>query len=95
MRQDARASVRLLLSAGADPGVAAPNGQTALRVAIANRHYTVAGLLLAAGADPTVRDGRGNTALHELVTSRSPPATSATSSWRSTARTRPSCRASS
>jgi uncharacterized protein len=72
VRQDAREAVRLLVAAGADVNLTGPNGQDVLRLAITNRHYTLAVALLDAGARPMTRDKQGRTPLHELVTSRSP-----------------------
>ncbi len=72
VRQDAREAVRLLVAAGADVNLTGPNGQDVLRLAVTNRHYTLAATLLDAGARPMTRDKQGRTPLHELVTSRSP-----------------------
>jgi ankyrin repeat protein len=72
VRQDARDAVRLLVAAGADVNLAGPNGQDLLRLAITNRHYTLASTLLDAGARPMTRNRQGSTPLHDLITSRSP-----------------------
>jgi ankyrin repeat protein len=72
VRQDAREAVRLLVAAGADVNLTGPNAQDVLRLAITNRHYTLAAMLLDAGARPMTRDKQGRTQLHDLVTSRSP-----------------------
>jgi ankyrin repeat protein len=72
VRQDARDAARLLIDEGADVNFTTPAGQTVLRVAINNRHYTLAAMLLDAGARPDTRDKQGTTPLHDLVTSRSP-----------------------
>ena len=54
---------QLLLDAGADVHVQAPDGSTALHHAC--EHYTsVVKLLMEAGADPTAEDDSGNTPLH-------------------------------
>ena len=74
VRQDAREAVRLLVAAGADVNLTGPNAQDVLRLAITNRHYTLAAMLLDAGARPMTRDKQGRTQLHDLVTSRSPAA---------------------
>ena len=42
VRQDAREAVRLLVAAGADVNLTGPNAQDVLRLAITNRHYTLA-----------------------------------------------------
>ena len=73
VRQDAREAVRLLVAAGADVNLTGPNGQDVLRVAITNRHYTLADTLIDAGARPMTRDKQGRTPLHELIASRSAP----------------------
>ena len=52
--------------------LAGPNGQDVLRLAITNRHYTLAATLLDAGARPVTKDRQGRTPLHELITSRAP-----------------------
>jgi ankyrin repeat protein len=71
-RQDAREAALALLAAGADVNFTAPNGQNALRLAISNRHYTLASTLLDRGASASTRDRQGNTPLHDLVATRSP-----------------------
>jgi ankyrin repeat protein len=73
VRQDAREAVRLLVAAGADVNLTGPNGQDLLRLAITNRHYTLAATLLDAGARPMTRNKQGSTPLHELIASRSQP----------------------
>ena len=56
-------SVRALLAAGADVDEAAPDGVTALMLALTKRHGDIAQFLLDAGADPSPDDA-GYTALH-------------------------------
>ena len=56
-------SVGILLSAGADVDDAAPDGVTALMLALTKRHTAIALRLLEAGADPHPA-GAGYTALH-------------------------------
>ena len=85
VRQDARDAVRLLIDAGADVNLVAPEEQAdpprrrrnpvaggLLSIAVSNRHHTVAGMLLDGGADPNASDRRGRSVLHDLVASRSP-----------------------
>lgn len=85
VRQDARDAVRLLIAAGADVNLVAPEDPDATRsrrrnpvagsllsIAVSNRHYTVAGMLLEGGADPNASTARGRSVLHDLVASRSP-----------------------
>ena len=85
VRQDARDAVRLLIDAGADVNLVAPEAPAGgarrrrnpvagslLSIAVSNRHYTVAGMLLDAGADPNASNRRGRSVLHDLVASRSP-----------------------
>lgn len=59
-------SVRLLLAAGANVNVAAPDGTTALVVAAHSGHAALATVLLDNGADPNAA-GSGYTALHAAV----------------------------
>ena len=56
-------SVRVLLAAGANVDEAAPDGVTALMLALTKRHGDIALFLLNAGADPSPADA-GYTALH-------------------------------
>jgi ankyrin repeat protein len=60
------ACVRALLQAGADPNIAAQNGQqiTALHAGVAGRNHDVCRLLLAGGADVNARQQGGWTPLH-------------------------------
>lgn len=60
--QDAVAG--LLLAAGADPLVRAPDGATPLHLAARAGQLAVATQLLVAGADPGAADAAGHTALH-------------------------------
>ena len=65
-RSGDRASVELLLDAGADPNDVAPAGTSALVVAAHSGHGELAALLLDAGADPNA-DGAGYNALHAAI----------------------------
>lgn len=60
--QDAVAG--LLLAAGADPRIRAPDGATPLHFAARAGQLGVATQLLVAGADPSAADSAGHTALH-------------------------------
>ena len=62
-------AVRALLRAGANPSDTAPDGASAVTVAIINWHYEVGALLLDHGADPNA-SAPGWTALHQLARSR-------------------------
>ena len=64
-------AVRTLLSAGANASDIAPDGTSALVLAIINAHYELAALLLDKGADPNAADSRGS-ALHALAWMRRP-----------------------
>ena len=61
----------VLADAGADVDDMAPDGSSALIVAIDNRHYELAAWLLVRGADPNA-DGVGWTALHTAVLAHRP-----------------------
>ena len=64
-------AVRALLDAGADVNETLSDGQSALVVALANRHWEVADFLLDRGADPNLA-GAGWNALHQAVRMRRP-----------------------
>jgi ankyrin repeat protein len=66
-RQDSRAAIRALASAGARLDLADPDGTNALTLAIINAHYDAATLLLDLGANPNVADSRGMAALYAAV----------------------------
>jgi ankyrin repeat protein len=72
-RQGSLSAVRVLADAGADLDVAAPDGSTALILAIINAHYDVAALLLEKGADPNLADTAGMGALYAAVDMRTLP----------------------
>lgn len=59
-------SARLMLAAGADVNDTAPQGTSALVVALHSMHFPLAALLLDKGADPNVA-GAGYTALHTAI----------------------------
>lgn len=69
VRRGHRDAVRALLRAGANPNDTAPDGTSAVTVAIINWHYEVGALLLSHGADPNA-SVQGWTALHQLARSR-------------------------
>ncbi len=71
VRQGAIAATRVLLEAGADVNISVQT-QSALHVAVTNRHYSVATLLLAYGADPDAAARGRRSALHALVGARAP-----------------------
>ena len=60
-------SLRLLLQGGADINARAPKYGSALTVASASRHESLALFLLEKGANPNVEDGDGITPLHYAV----------------------------
>ncbi len=64
-------TARVLADAGADVEQAAPDGSSALVVAVDNRNYEVAAWLLERGADPNT-DDVGWAALHTAVVSHRP-----------------------
>lgn len=64
-------TVRHLLSAGASVNDAAPDGTSALAMAVINANYELAALLLDKGADPNIADPRGSV-LHALAFMRRP-----------------------
>ncbi|HEY8520118.1 MAG TPA: ankyrin repeat domain-containing protein [Gammaproteobacteria bacterium] len=66
-RQNALASGRALVEAGADLDATDPDGATALVIAIINAHYEFADMLLEAGADPNVVDESGMGPLYAAV----------------------------
>lgn len=65
--RDDAAQLRKLLSDGANPHVASPQGDTALHVAVEAQASESLQLLLAAGADPARRNRAGETALQLAV----------------------------
>jgi hypothetical protein len=67
-------SVRLLLEHGANVNDLAPDGTSALNVAILNAFYEVAAVLLAHGADPNLPDARASP-LHTIAWLRKPGST--------------------
>jgi ankyrin repeat protein len=71
VRSGSRASVEVLLAAGARVDETAPDGSTSLIVAIMNAHYELAALLLDRGANPNA-GGLGWTPLHAAVRARNP-----------------------
>ena len=71
-RQDAVArAVKALLAHGANANDIAPDGTSALNVAVVNACFEVAAALLNHGADPNAPDARGS-ALHTLAWLRKP-----------------------
>ena len=68
---DAVRVVRVLLAAGATVNETAPDGTSALVLAIINGHYELAAFLLDNGADPNAADPRGS-ALHAVAWMRRP-----------------------
>jgi ankyrin repeat protein len=60
-------SVRALLSAGAEPDLAAPNGLTPLMLAAAQGEGDIVEELLASGADPRLKQPGGESALTHAV----------------------------
>ena len=64
-------AVDVLIDAGASADQTAPDGSSALVVAVDNRNYELAAWLLERGADPKA-DGVGWTALHTAVVSHRP-----------------------
>jgi hypothetical protein len=64
-------AARALLEAGADVNDAAPDGTSALGMAVVNAYYELAALLLDKGANPNVSDPRGSV-LHTLAWMRRP-----------------------
>jgi ankyrin repeat protein len=66
--------VRVLLEHGADPSLAAANGQTPLMAAAVRGHMEVLRLLLDAKADVNAKNGAGETALMLAASSGSPRA---------------------
>ena len=64
-------ATRTLLERGANVNDTAPDGTSALVLAIANAHYELAGLLLDHGADPNL-NGQGWNALVQLVRTKNP-----------------------
>jgi ankyrin repeat protein len=66
-RQNAMASARVLIDAGADVNAPDPEGQTPLLIAIANAHYDVGAMLLERGADPNKADQAGVGPLYAAV----------------------------
>jgi ankyrin len=66
-RENAQEVVRVLADKGADLNLQAPDGATALQLAIINSHYDLAKMLLDRGADPNVADVTGMAALYAAV----------------------------
>lgn len=66
-RQGALAAARTLTDAGADLNATAPDGTTALILAIINAHYDLGAMLVEKGADPNVADSTGMAALYAAV----------------------------
>jgi ankyrin repeat protein len=66
-REDAQETVRVLARKGANLNLQAPDGATALQLAIINSHYDLAKILLDEGADPNVADVTGMAALYAAV----------------------------
>ena len=64
----------MLIAAGANVNAVAPDGTSALNMAIVNGHFETAGRLLTAGADPDLPDPRGSP-LHTIAWLRRPGAT--------------------
>ncbi|MEP7305252.1 MAG: ankyrin repeat domain-containing protein [Acidobacteriota bacterium] len=66
-RQGSLAAARTLADKGAALNLTAPDGATALVLAIINTHYDLAAMLLEKGADPNVADVTGMAALYATV----------------------------
>jgi ankyrin repeat protein len=66
-RQGSLAAARTLAEKGAALDLTAPDGATALVLAIINTHYDLAAMLLEKGADPNVADVTGMAALYAAV----------------------------
>lgn len=66
-RQGSLAAARTLADKGASLDLTAPDGATALVLAIINTHYDLAAMLLEKGADPNVADVTGMAALYAAV----------------------------
>jgi cytohesin len=64
-------AVRVLLEQGANVNDAAPDGTSALNMAVVNAYFELGGVLLDRGADPSAPDPRGST-LHTLAWLRKP-----------------------
>jgi len=67
-------SVKVLLSAGADPNVVDPDRHTAAILALMNGHFDVAGALIQHGIDVNMEDKVGQTALYAAVDGHTAPA---------------------
>ena len=74
MRNAQLDALRLLLDHGGSANDLAPDGTSALNVAIVNAFYEVASVLLDHGADPNLPDARGSP-LHTIAWLRKPGAT--------------------
>src|SRR5690606_12066989 len=74
VREARVAAVEALIERGANVDAVAPDGTSALNVAIVNAHYEAASVLLTSGADPNLPDARGSP-LHILAWLREPGAT--------------------
>jgi ankyrin repeat protein/mono/diheme cytochrome c family protein len=66
-RQGTLGAAQALVDAKADVNLTAPDGATALVLAIINAHYDVAQILLDKGADPNLADETGMAALYAAV----------------------------
>ena len=74
MLGNGEATLRLLLDAGANPGIAASNGQTPLMAAARRGDVTAMALLVGKGADVNAKSGAGETALTTAAANGDPRA---------------------